>query len=230
MREAFLDIQHLLEVGGSVLATIFVVALVMWTLIFERFLYGRFVHPARADEVARTWDRLPDKSTWNAHALRRLWMSELMMDLDKWLAAIRALIAVCPLLGLLGTTTGMVEVYEVMAIEGSSEPRAMASGVSEAMVTTMAGLIVALSGIFFSFRLESSLIAERERLAFRLHIDEDLLGHHHRTRSAKAKAKAREANRRHREQLARRGATATQASRDPTAESTEVVERRSRQG
>lgn len=202
MADAIRDVQALLEVGGIVLVAILAVALLMWTLILERFWYVLRVHPERAETVALSWDAVEDKETWDAQVVRRLWISELVMDLDQGLGTLRSLVSVCPLLGLLGTTAGMIEVYEVMAIMGQGEPRLMAEGVSQALVTTMAGLVVALSGIFFSVRLENLLAQERERLAFRMHIDEDLLGHPHRTRSEKAKRKAREVNERRR-QLAR---------------------------
>ena len=55
-----------------------------------------------------------------------------------------------PLLGLLGTVTGMIEVFEVMAISGSGNPRSMAAGVSKATIPTMAGMVVALSGVIAS--------------------------------------------------------------------------------
>ena len=66
---------------------------------------------------------------------------------------LKTLIALCPLLGLLGTVTGMIEVFDVMAIAGSGNPRAMASGVSRATIPTMAGMVAALSGLYFSARL-----------------------------------------------------------------------------
>jgi biopolymer transport protein ExbB/TolQ len=138
-----------------------------------------------------------------------------MMGLDNWLSVIRALVSVCPLLGLLGTTTGMVEVYDVMAIRGSGDPRAMADGVSQAMVTTMAGLVVALSGILFSARLENALHKERQRLGSRLHIDENLLDPHHRIRSHKAKERAASAEQRRRDRLARRNRV---TQRDPAVD------------
>ena len=47
----------------------------------------------------------------------------------------------------------MIEVFDVMAISGSGNPRAMASGVSRATVPTMAGMVAALSGVYFSARL-----------------------------------------------------------------------------
>lgn len=196
MIDAFQEVRALLEVGGSVLLAILLVTLVMWTLIIERFWYVWLVYPGVADETALAWDAMPDKNCWDAQVIRRMWISQRMMELDRGLAIIRSLVSVCPLLGLLGTTTGMIEVYEVMAVAGNGEPRLVAAGVSQAMITTMAGLVVALSGIFFSARLENRLLTEHDRLTARLHIDEDLLAHRHHTRSKQAKERARQANER----------------------------------
>ena len=81
---------------------------------------------------------------------------------------IGALIAICPLLGLLGTVTGMIEVFDVMAMLGSGNPRAMAAGVSKATIPTMAGMVVALSGYYLNIRLKRSAAAEIQSFADRL--------------------------------------------------------------
>jgi len=65
------------------------------------------------------------------------------------LPMIQTLVALCPLLGLMGTVTGMIQVFEVMAMSGTSNARAMAAGVSRATIPTMAGMVGALSGVFF---------------------------------------------------------------------------------
>ncbi|TNC90931.1 MAG: hypothetical protein CSH36_11500 [Thalassolituus sp.] len=67
---------------------------------------------------------------------------------------IGAMIAVCPLLGLLGTVTGMIEVFDTLAIAGTGNARAMAGGISKATLPTMAGLVVALSGLYFRSRFQ----------------------------------------------------------------------------
>ena len=61
---------------------------------------------------------------------------------------VETLVALCPLLGLLGTVTGMIAVFEVMAVTGGGNARSMASGVSMATIPTMAGMVGALSGVF----------------------------------------------------------------------------------
>ena len=79
--------------------------------------------------------------------------------------------AVCPLMGLLGTVTGMIEVFDVMAILGSGNVRAMAAGVSKATIPTMAGMVGALSGVFASSYLENRANKEAELLEDHLTMD-----------------------------------------------------------
>ena len=57
-------------------------------------------------------------------------------------------------MGILGTVTGMINVFDVMAIIGTGSAREMANGISMATIPTMAGLVVAISGLFFISRLE----------------------------------------------------------------------------
>ena len=84
---------------------------------------------------------------------------------DQRLPLIKTLVALCPLLGLLGTVSGMIEVFEVMAIAGSGNARAMASGVSRATIPTMAGMVASLSGLIFSVQLEKRAKVEAEQMA-----------------------------------------------------------------
>jgi biopolymer transport protein ExbB len=69
------------------------------------------------------------------------------------------------MLGLLGTVSGMIEVFDVMAIAGSGNVRAMASGVSKATIPTMAGMVAALSGLILSVQIERFAKNETERVA-----------------------------------------------------------------
>lgn len=171
LSQMILDVQAFLETGGGVLRFIGVVTIVMWTLMLERFYYFYRVFPKVADEAQRVWQQRDDHSSWAAHQIRRLRVSELRMQLEDGLAYIRVLVALCPLLGLLGTVTGMIEVFDVMAIAGSGNAKAMAGGVSKATIPTMAGMVAALSGLILSARLEQFAADEGERLADRLEIE-----------------------------------------------------------
>ena len=66
---------------------------------------------------------------------------------------IRCLVASAPLLGLLGTVWGMIETFDVISVVGTSEPGMLAGGISKAMITTQAGLTVAVPAIFVEKRL-----------------------------------------------------------------------------
>ena len=70
------------------------------------------------------------------------------------------MVALCPLLGLLGTVTGMIEVFNIMAVTGGGDAKSMAGGVSRATVPTMAGMVAALSGVFANTYV--TRIAQRE--------------------------------------------------------------------
>jgi biopolymer transport protein ExbB len=173
MNQMILEVQAFLETGGGVLLVIGGVTVVMWTLLLERFYYFYSLFPAAADEVQQKWESREDHSSWDAHQIRRLFVSELRMKLEEGLPYIRVLVALCPLLGLLGTVTGMIEVFDVMAISGSGNAKAMAGGVSKATIPTMAGMVAALSGLILSARLEQHAADEGERLADRLEIKHD---------------------------------------------------------
>ena len=77
---------------------------------------------------------------------------------------INTTVALCPMLGLLGTVTGMIEVFDVMA-GGGGNTRGMAGGVSKATLPTMAGMVAALSGMLFSVQLERFRDDERQRVS-----------------------------------------------------------------
>ena len=168
IREAF---YTFFETGGDVLYVILVATILMWTLIIERLWFFRQAYPAMARHVAAEWGSRHDRSSWYALRIRRLLISELRIELRRFIPLIRTLITLCPLLGLLGTTTGMIEVYDVLALAGTGTPRAMAAGVSKAMVTTMAGLVAALSGVFFVSRLERWARREADMLEAHLPIE-----------------------------------------------------------
>ena len=79
-------------------------------------------------------------------------------NLEKWQGGIKVLAAVAPLLGLLGTVTGMIATFQAITLFGTGDPKLMAGGISEALVTTWLGLIVAIPLV-----LLHSVVAGRSR-------------------------------------------------------------------
>lgn len=65
-------------------------------------------------------------------------------DLERYLSALGTIAAITPLLGLLGTVVGMIKVFTVITAQGVGNPTILAGGISEALVTTAAGLTVAI--------------------------------------------------------------------------------------
>jgi biopolymer transport protein ExbB len=158
-------IRDFLERGGDVLWVIFAVTLFLWTLIYERYLFFRRAFPRLEQARVAEWLARADKSSWFAHRIREAMISETSAALNKNIPLIKTLVSACPLLGLLGTVTGMIAVFDVMAITGTSNARLMASGISMATIPTMAGMIAALSGLYFGTRLEKKAKNYKEKFA-----------------------------------------------------------------
>ena len=169
--EAVGSIRHFMELGGDVLWAIMFVLFLMWTFILERLWFFYRIHPGRKREILAAWESRADTTSWYAKRIRDSLISDAAISLKRNVGLIKALIAICPLLGLLGTVTGMITVFDVMTYSGGGNARAMAGGVSMATVPTMAGMVAALSGVYFGTWLEHKSQTEKEKL-------EDLLQHH----------------------------------------------------
>jgi biopolymer transport protein ExbB len=164
--------EHLLEPlfiyahqGGTVIWYIMAVCFVLWTLIIERYCFIHFFFPGIARQSINEWQSRQDRRSWRAKKIRETLISQANARLSVSISTIRTLVAICPLLGLLGTVTGMVGVFEVIAIQGTSDAQAMASGIFRATIPTMTGLVVALSGLYFSARLTTIASDKTNQLA-----------------------------------------------------------------
>ena len=175
-----------LHPGGLVMIPLILISLWMWALIVERVLYFRRIDKDNVDlkqavkmlsgahlpetsnglqirVVAsflkeRTGNKKLDRDILDQCAMRE------MFSLKRYLSVIAVLAAVAPLFGLLGTVTGMMTTFNVIALFGTGNARAMAGGISEALITTQSGLLVAIPGLFMS----AFLIRRANRLESRL--------------------------------------------------------------
>jgi len=148
--QSFEAIDVFMERGGPVLNLIAILLFVKWSLMIERFWFLRTVHKKNVVSALSEWEARTDKGSWNAHAIRQELISRVSLDLKSTLPVIEVLVVVCPLFGLLGTVTGMIEVFYVMAVTGGGDAKQMSGGVARATIPTMAGMVGALSGIFAS--------------------------------------------------------------------------------
>lgn len=170
LNDAFVAIRSFFEAGGDVLWAILAVTTLMWTFIIERLWFIGRVLPERIETIKNLWDTLSSDSVWRARSIRKQLLSQISMEVRRFLVLIRALIAVLPLLGLLGTVSGMIRVFDAMAFSGAGNARLMAAGVSAATIPTMSGLVAALSGLYLATYLEQRAANEVRRA-------EDLLIH-----------------------------------------------------
>ncbi len=171
----FLD---LMSRGGPVMWVIFAVAWLALIMLMERLLrINTWRRHAIRDQ--RGYDKSPTYMPQNSGSpiailVSRLnWselnnkedvaqqlniqLSELLPKLQGSLPTIAIIGSLLPMLGLLGTVTGMINVFEVIAIQGTGEPQEMAHGISQALLTTASGLIIAIPVIFAHHLLSSRM-------------------------------------------------------------------------
>lgn len=165
---AFLDIidavNGFMLRGGPVLWIIAWLLLVKWSLVFERVWYINTTHKANVKATLAAWNARSDTKSWSAHQIRTMMISKISLDVRNTLPIIEVLVTICPLLGLIGTVTGMIEVFFVMAVTGGGDAKSMAGGVSKATIPTMAGMVGAISGIFASNYLKAKVDRDIELL------------------------------------------------------------------
>jgi biopolymer transport protein ExbB len=154
--------------GGPVTWTILAASLLMWTLILERYGYFLLRLPRERRSLERRWQRFASLSGKRRERVRTVLVAAYGLQLRRFLGSIRTLTGTLPLLGLLGTVSGMIDTFEVLAQFGQSNARGTAGGISQALLTTMAGLMTALSGYFFSINLDARAEAEERSARHRL--------------------------------------------------------------
>ncbi|MGL1958341.1 MAG: MotA/TolQ/ExbB proton channel family protein [Colwellia sp.] len=169
--ELWESVRSFLATGGNVLYFVAIALFLMWMLMVERILFLNREYPAMREDIVSRWNAREDTTSWYAHRIRETWISEMNELLERNMVTIKTLVAMCPLIGLLGTVTGMIGVFEVMAEQGTGNPRLMAAGISMATIPTMSGMVAALSGVFFSSRLDAKVKIAKAKLV-------DSLPHH----------------------------------------------------
>lgn len=157
--------SDLLLAGGWIIGMILLLTFIMWMLILKRYLVIRFDVGRMLREAHETWQAGRSSDQHVNRRLRAAITHGFSNRLGGSLATIQVLTAVLPLLGLLGTVAGMIETFTVMTVFGSGNVRGMAGGISQALITTMAGLITALTGVYFANDLEQRIEVQANHLS-----------------------------------------------------------------
>ena len=168
--EIMIAIRTFMEAGGVVLWYIALATFGMWCLIFERMWYINSEHKKDVAKALTLWEGREERASWNAHMIRLRVISLVNQRLATNMSLIKTFISLLPLLGLLGTVTGMVQVFEAMTYSGGNA-RSMAAGVSAATIPTMAGMVATLSGVFANTWLTSKVSTESDYMEDTLTMD-----------------------------------------------------------
>lgn len=163
----YVAVKELIHLGGPWVVWIFASGVLMWALIFERYWYFIQILPKESKALQAEWAARKDRSSWCSRQIRQMLISKLNVSMTRRFPIMQVLVPMSPLLGLVGTVSGMLEVFDSMALRGSADARSMASGVSEAMVCTMTGLAVSITGLYPVHYFRTRAKRETELLADR---------------------------------------------------------------
>jgi biopolymer transport protein ExbB len=160
-------IVELVDDGGPFVGLIFASGVLMWCIIAERYWFFKFVLPKEVGKMQSVWNARVERTSWCARQIRQAMISRLNQGMSSGLNVMQVLVPMAPLLGLVGTVVGMLEVFDSMALRGNADARSMASGVSQAMICTMTGLAVSITGLYPVHYFRTRTARETELLADR---------------------------------------------------------------
>lgn len=184
-------VEHL-ETGGFVMYPLLIISLIMFFLVVKKFVemhdFTKGDRPiveclqsiGKPDFMAAPWQREIIREFFSKRTfiddLDRSILEVLKLRQVRFVMAsiksIAILAGVAPLLGLLGTVTGMITTFMVIATSGTGDAKALASGISEALITTQTGLVIAVPGLFlanFLRRRSNNLEGRIQRFCLGLH-------------------------------------------------------------
>ena len=185
----YLHLEDYLRAGGVTMLPLAMVSVGMWFLIVERAFFFRRLHrknmPLKQALRHIQENRLPNPDQYRGaisllvarfiqrrsheRRLDRHILDETVVVINRsltdYLAVIGVLAAIAPLLGLLGTVTGMIGTFDVLAVFGTGNAKGMAGGISEALITTQTGLLVAIPGLYMKGFLDRRARTLQQRVA-----------------------------------------------------------------
>jgi biopolymer transport protein ExbB len=164
MPESLEKFRATLEQGGPVFIAIILLSVLMWALIVERYWFFYLTHPLRVKRCVQAWQAREDRRSWYARQIRAGLIADVSITLEARLAPIHTLTTVLPLLGLLGTVAGMIGAFDVMASFGTGNIRGFTGAISQALLTTTAGLVTSISGLYFAAHLTQRAKTETQSL------------------------------------------------------------------
>jgi biopolymer transport protein ExbB len=165
-----LDFMHK---GGEVMWLIALLAVILWTLVFERLWYLSVGIGKEFNKVKSRWLKREDHFSSSAKHIQTAAIARLHQKIDMNISLVKTLVLLCPLLGLLGTVSGMISVFDVIAFTSMGDVKLMANGVSRATIPTMASMVISISGLMAHTWLRKIAVNKKQQ------INEDFSGEQH---------------------------------------------------
>ena len=197
MENVTAHVAELFDKGGAVMWVILVVSVYGGALVFERWLkYGSAERATKAhleivssvttlteEDVAKMKETAATgriaKTVWESRNLDRESVAEkartrFMTEgghIEKRLGGVAVIASLLPMIGLLGTVVGMITAFNAIALHGTGDPKILADGISQALLTTEAGLITSIPLMYLHHILSDKADLLTRRLdAFTMHI------------------------------------------------------------
>lgn len=145
MSDIIRTFTNFLDQGGPIVLVLFLISLYLFILISAKFKF-LFFDISDAQEIFESKVSNLDKDEFyllNTSIHKADYKSVITKDFT----TIQILITLCPVLGLLGTVTGMIEVFDVVSFFGTGNARALASGITKATLPTMTGMAISIVGL-----------------------------------------------------------------------------------
>jgi len=171
-------VYELIQQGGWLMLPILLSSVIALTIVIERFITLQAKKVAPSNLVAQVWqwhknNTLTDEhivalgsnsplgkvlatGLINRHQPREIMKEsieeaghQVIHDLERFLNTLGTIASITPLMGLLGTVIGMIKVFAAITSQGVGNPTVLAGGISEALITTAAGLSVAIPSLIF---------------------------------------------------------------------------------
>ena len=135
--------------GGPVLYILFILTLIIFYILFSKYFFIFVDKKVWTSKKIDDFISLNPPESTKLYFVEKTFLSEYRRDSFSNIKLLDGLIGMCPMIGLLWTVYGMIEVFEVLSFLGTGNPRAMSSGVAKATIPTMASMVITLFGLYF---------------------------------------------------------------------------------
>ena len=142
-------LEELFVRGGPVLYLLFLLSGLIFYLLVDKYIFIFFKSKNFLISSVDNFSNEYSPGDTDYRFIQNTLISSIKREANKNIKILDGFIGMCPMIGLLGTVYGMIEVFEVLSFLGTGNPRAMSSGVAMATIPTMSGMVITVFGLYF---------------------------------------------------------------------------------